>query len=242
MSARCQFCDEELRPNSMFCANCGQLVASVPPPFGAPATAPAAPPAPAQPLADAPEKKKRRIGRVPLPGAFGAKAPENRDAVATDGPAASSSPTPPAPTGSAPAAQPTPSPAPGPAPTPPSAPAAPQPTPSNAPTTLHVKLSTGRTLAIGAPAIVGRNPGVAATDARVAAVQVDDPSRSVSRAHVRIEQSAQGLAVVDLGSANGTEVERSDRTTPLVTGRAVPLAVGDRVWMGADFYFDVIGF
>ncbi|RUR01589.1 FHA domain-containing protein [Labedella endophytica] len=107
---------------------------------------------------------------------------------------------------------------------------------------MHVKLSTGRTLAIGAPAIVGRNPGTAAADARIAAVQIDDPSRSVSRAHVRIEQAATTLAVVDLGSANGTEVERGDRTTPLVTGRAVPLAVGDRVWMGADFYFDVIGF
>jgi pSer/pThr/pTyr-binding forkhead associated (FHA) protein len=83
---------------------------------------------------------------------------------------------------------------------------------------------------------------VAATDARIAAVQVDDPSRSVSRAHVRIESAGASLAVVDLGSANGTEVERGDRTTPLVTGRAVPLAVGDRVWMGADFYFDVIGF
>lgn len=231
MSARCQFCDEELRPNSMFCANCGQLVASVPPPFGAPAAAQAPAAAPAAPAA--PEKKKRRIGRVPLPGAFGARP----DEAASDG--------------SVPAPQPTPSPAAGPQPTPPShAPAGPQPAAApaaqpvaaNAPTTLHVKLSTGRTIAIGAPAIVGRNPGVAATDARIAAVQIDDPSRSVSRAHVRIEQAASTLAVVDLGSANGTEVERGDRTTPLVTGRAVPLAVGDRVWMGADFYFDVIGF
>ena len=235
MSARCQFCDEELRPNSMFCANCGQLVASVPPPFGAPAAAPVAPPAEAQ-APSAPEKKKRRIGRVPLPGAFGARSPEDGDAVGQPQPVA-----PPAP-----AAHPTPSPAPGPQPTPPHA--APAPAPAAAPVspsvpaTLHVKLSTGKTLAIGAPAILGRNPGVAATDARIAAVQVDDPSRSVSRAHVRIESSGAALAVVDLGSANGTEVERGDRTTPLVTGRAVTLAVGDRVWMGADFYFDVIGF
>lgn len=235
MSARCQFCDEELRPNSMFCANCGQLVASVPPPFGAPAAAPAVPSA--TPAADpVPEKKRRRIGRVPLPGAFGPKTTDDRGAVDD---AAPSTPT---------QAQSAPSPSPGAAPTPPAAPPA-SPSaavraaaPAVAPTTLHVKLSTGRTLAIGAPAIVGRNPGGAATDARIAAVQVDDPSRSVSRAHVRIEAAGAGLAVVDLGSANGTEVERADRTTPLVTGRAVTLSVGDRVWMGADFYFDVIGF
>ena len=246
MSARCQFCDEELRPNSMFCANCGQLVASVPPPFGAPAAATAPTAAPASPE---PEKKKRRIGRVPLPGAFGSRSPEDRDAVA-GAPAGGQAQAAP------PAAHPTPSPAPGarpvdpaaaPAPAGPAAvpaapPADPRPPAALAPSTLHVKLSTGRTLAIGAPAIVGRNPGVAASDARIAAVQVDDPSRSVSRAHVRIEQAGASLAVVDLGSANGTEVERGDRTTPLVTGRAVPLAVGDRVWMGADFYFDVIGF
>lgn len=220
----------------MFCANCGQLVASVPPPFGAPAAAAAPAPTSQQPV-EAPEKKKRRIGRVPLPGAFGARSAEDRDAVAPPAPPTSPAPTsPPAPAApSAPSGHPSPSPAPGPQPaTPVAAP--------HAPSTLHVKLSTGRTLAIGAPAIVGRNPGVAAADARIAAVQVDDPSRSVSRAHVRIEHAGSSLAVVDLGSANGTEVERGDRTTPLVTGRAVPLTVGDRVWMGTDFYFDVIGF
>jgi pSer/pThr/pTyr-binding forkhead associated (FHA) protein len=107
---------------------------------------------------------------------------------------------------------------------------------------VHVKLSTGSTLAIAAPAIVGRNPGVAASDARIAAVQIDDPSRSVSRAHIRIEPAGGTLAVVDLGSANGTEIERGDHVTPLVTNRPFPLAVGDRVWMGTDYYFDVVGF
>ncbi|RWZ68323.1 FHA domain-containing protein [Labedella populi] len=227
MSARCQFCDEELRPNSMFCANCGQLVASVPPPFGAHVAGASPAPTTAAP-APASEKKKRRIGRVPLPGTFGAPAPD--EAAPADPPAPPSRSTPtPAAAPAVPSPAPTPSPAPRPAPTPPG------------PSSVHVKLSTGSTIAIIAPAIVGRNPGVVATDARIAGVQIDDPSRSVSRAHIRIEPADGTLAVVDLGSANGTEVERGDSTTPLVTNRAFPLAVGDRVWMGADYYFDVIG-
>ena len=216
----------------MFCANCGQLVASVPPPFGAaPAGAPAASPAAPPTAAPASGKKKRRIGRVPLPGAFAPVQPSASDAPAGAAGSPAAAPPPVAPSAPAPTAGPaTPSPAPQPDPAAPG------------PSSVHVKLSTGTTLAIAAPAIVGRNPGVAATDARIAGVRVDDPSRSVSRAHIRLEPAGPTLAVVDLGSANGTEVERGDRTTPLVANRPFPLAVGDRVWMGTDFYFDVVGF
>ncbi|WP_206448256.1 FHA domain-containing protein [Agrococcus sp. KRD186] len=73
VSARCAYCDATLQPNSMYCASCGQLVASVAPP------APAAP-APVRPTrakASAPAPEARRDGGedVPLPGALPWQAP-----------------------------------------------------------------------------------------------------------------------------------------------------------------------
>lgn len=47
MAARCQYCGEEVRPNSMFCLNCGQLVMR----GQTSRTAPVAPSAPQPPLA-----------------------------------------------------------------------------------------------------------------------------------------------------------------------------------------------
>ncbi len=65
MSARCAYCDADLRPNSMFCLNCGQLVGGGVPPVPSGLTPPPTrPAAPAPPTASAPGAD---AAPVPLP-------------------------------------------------------------------------------------------------------------------------------------------------------------------------------
>jgi hypothetical protein len=57
-------------------------------------------------------------------------------------------------------------------------------------------------------------------------IVLDDPS--VSRTHARIEINAEGVAIADLGSTNGTLVN-----TRSVRAARVPLRSGDRIKIGA---------
>lgn len=66
-SARCAYCDATLQPNSMFCAECGQLVPQLSRP-PAPASLPgAARPTPAPGAVAAPAAPRQPIDPVPLP-------------------------------------------------------------------------------------------------------------------------------------------------------------------------------
>ncbi|HYM92221.1 MAG TPA: FHA domain-containing protein [bacterium] len=76
----------------------------------------------------------------------------------------------------------------------------------------------GREFALDGPMVtIGRRP-----DQRIV---LSDPS--VSRSHARVEVGAWGVAIVDLGSTNGTEVNGHR----LRDGRAV-LRGGDRIRLG----------
>ena len=68
MSARCAYCDASLRPNSMFCLECGQLVQGAEPPVpqGIRST-PAAAPRPGPVAAAAPAPSSQPMSPVPLP-------------------------------------------------------------------------------------------------------------------------------------------------------------------------------
>ncbi len=70
-------------------------------------------------------------------------------------------------------------------------------------------------------------------------VRVDDPSRTISKNHVRLEQARSGAWVTDLGSTNGTSLIREDGTaTPLRAGERVAVDDGVRVRMG-DRWFSI---
>lgn len=71
----------------------------------------------------------------------------------------------------------------------------------------HVLLPDGTSVDLSRPAVAGRAPSPC-SDAE--ALVLVDPTRSVSRAHARLEPSPDGVVVVDLGSANGTVVRRPD--------------------------------
>ena len=97
-------------------------------------------------------------------------------------------------------------------------------TDSPSPRTLHLKTRGGelhelRLIPGGGPAIIGRAAGVA--------LRLDD--ESVSRHHCSLALSERGeLVIADLGSANGTRLNRR-----LIDGRsALPLAQGDEIQVG----------
>ena len=95
----------------------------------------------------------------------------------------------------------------------------------------RVLLPDGTAVALSRPALAGRAPSPRGdTDALV----VVDPTRSVSRAHARLEPSVHGIVVVDLGSANGTTVRGRDGSvhdagdgTPCVAGPGSTIHLGD---------------
>lgn len=64
-------------------------------------------------------------------------------------------------------------------------------------------------------------------------VAIADPDRSISKTHLSFEPDPEGLWVVDLGSTNGTEVERPDRSaTPVLAGERVHVPFGGTVRFG----------
>lgn len=65
-------------------------------------------------------------------------------------------------------------------------------------------------------------------------LEIDDPQRSLSRDHARLDVGDDGVVlVVDLGSANGTTVHSPDGSvTELVPGRPLAVHAGDALHLG----------
>ena len=87
----------------------------------------------------------------------------------------------------------------------------------------------GTAVDLSGACVIGRNP-TAGAGAR--AVAVDDPSKSLSKTHVRIETTSAGLTVTDMKSTNGTTIQRGDVRTPLSPHTPTPLAPGDVLLLG----------
>ncbi|WP_352432215.1 FHA domain-containing protein [Pyrinomonas sp.] len=63
-------------------------------------------------------------------------------------------------------------------------------------------------------------------------LDADDPEVKVSRRHARIWRESGGYFIEDLGSTNGTYVNRTKRLLP---GERVPLRDGDEIIVGKTF-------
>lgn len=136
--------------------------------------------------------------------------------------AAAPAPTAPTPAASAPA-QPAPS-------TPePSAPA--QPAPS-VPAQARVRLDTGEEYLVSGLCLVGRMPAPEPGEDVAYALPVRDDARSVSKTHFALDVRAEGMAVLDRGSGNGTRVIRTGVEYPVAVGVPVPIRPGDRIRFG----------
>ena len=225
MASRCEYCGAELRPNSMFCLSCGQLVTSGRAPVAAPLPAPLASTRP--PLErTVPPAARAAAAPAPSPAPAPAPASTGAPAVPAAGPAGPAA----GPAASAglavPAASAT-------APVPPTEPAPPSLVPLTQRTTFVVAFSTGQRLTVDGPVVVGRRPEQAAAEAGAAAFAVDDPERSTSRAHAAFDVVDGQLVVTDRGSGNGTVVHRSGVEIECVEGRPVALRPGDELELGS---------
>ncbi|ROP75285.1 pSer/pThr/pTyr-binding forkhead associated (FHA) protein [Frigoribacterium sp. PhB107] len=96
MASRCEYCGAELRPNSMFCLSCGQLVTSGRAPVAAPLPAPVASTRP--PLErTAPPVVRPAVAPAAAPAATPVAAPAPAPAPAAAAPVPAAAPAPPSP-------------------------------------------------------------------------------------------------------------------------------------------------
>jgi hypothetical protein len=204
VAAQCLYCGSDLRPNSMFCLDCGQLVTRQGPDAG------------------------RTASRGDRSESTHEPAPRAVDAA----PAATS--TAPIPAVPAPAPAPAAAPAPAPAAAPVAAPAPPvasagAPAAASQPGHVWVLTVDGSAFTLSRDAFVGRRPSA---DAGADAIPLADAGRTVSRTHAVIRYGVQTLTVEDLGSSNGTQVERRGRTATCRPGEPVAVGHGDILSFG----------
>ena len=99
--------------------------------------------------------------------------------------------------------------------------------------TARVTFDTGVTYPFGGTIVLGRNPLAPASHPTASPVPVDDPQRSVSKTHVALTATREGVLVEDLHSTGGTVVVRADgEETPVLPGVPVHARAGDTVRYG----------
>jgi len=89
---------------------------------------------------------------------------------------------------------------------------------------------TGEIAVIETMLVVGREPTASTRNERLLAI--DDPARSVSRAHFCVELTAAGPVVEDRGSSNGTAIVRNHQLIDVRIGDRTLLLDGDEVLFG----------
>ena len=99
--------------------------------------------------------------------------------------------------------------------------------------TARVTFDTGVTYPFGGTIVLGRNPLAPASHPTASPVPVDDPQRTVSKTHVALTATREGVLVEDLHSTGGTVVVRADgEETPVLPGAPVHARAGDTVRYG----------
>ena len=99
--------------------------------------------------------------------------------------------------------------------------------------TARVTFDTGVNYPFGGSIVLGRNPVAPASCPTASPVPVDDPDRTVSKTHIVLTATREGVLVEDLHSTGGTVVVRADgQETPVVPGAPVHARAGDTVRYG----------
>ena len=99
--------------------------------------------------------------------------------------------------------------------------------------TARVTFDTGVNYPFGGSIVLGRNPVAPASHPTASPIPVDDPDRTVSKTHVVLTATREGVLVEDLHSTGGTVVVRADgEETPVLPGAPVQACAGDTVRYG----------
>jgi ribosomal protein L40E len=99
--------------------------------------------------------------------------------------------------------------------------------------TADLLFSTGQNLIVTTSALVGRSPAPQDGESVGTLFSIDDPTRTVSKTHFRIDWKDDALNIVDRHSGNGVVVERdSESPRTLAPMAAFELHEGDRVLIG----------
>ncbi|MDD0857266.1 hypothetical protein NHF46_04645 [Arthrobacter alpinus] len=83
----------------------------------------------------------------------------------------------------------------------------------------------GRTEELGSTALIGRNPAGYDGEMISRLIPIQDSTRSVSKTHLHLSVSTEGLWVTDRHSTNGSAISTSN-------GAKTPLVGGTPPWLG----------
>lgn len=93
-------------------------------------------------------------------------------------------------------------------------------------------LDTGQRIRVAGRVLLGRDPQARADIGDARLVAIPDDTRSISKTHLSLRVTERGIELSDLGSTNGTEIERDGQIAVVAPGAAVLAARGDTVRFG----------
>ena len=105
---------------------------------------------------------------------------------------------------------------------------------TTAPEKIAVRLvdDTGRSVALARSALIGRDPAAAPDEEVEHLIALDDPDRTVSKTHLRIDVAEHGVTAVDRGSGNGTTARIGGADHALEPGVPLGVPVGTVLRLG----------
>ncbi len=115
-------------------------------------------------------------------------------------------------------------------------PPVPEPPVADLPAPGRLELSTGRTVLLDRPVVVGRRPRATRVGEDVPQlITVESPSQDISRSHIEVRREGESAVVVDLDTTNGTVLHR-DGANPmrLHPGEPTMLLEGDVLDLGDE--------
>ncbi|WP_027586516.1 FHA domain-containing protein [Acidipropionibacterium thoenii] len=93
--------------------------------------------------------------------------------------------------------------------------------------------STGESIDLAGPVLVGRAPNGGATDPQASLLRVVSPHQDISRTHVRVAPNGRSIEVTDMNSTNGTLVRHpGEEAIRLSPGETVTVEIGAVIDLG----------
>lgn len=101
--------------------------------------------------------------------------------------------------------------------------------------------STGESIDLLGPVLIGRAPNGGTNDPQAALLRVPSPNQDISRTHVRIAPNEWSIEVTDMNSTNGTLVQHpGEQAIRLAPGETVTVEVGAIVDLGDGITLDIV--